>query len=105
MIFVDESSKDNQTIYQHYGHSLVGTCATISTNFVWGKQYSMIAALSLDGYEAVHIVSGSIDGAEFLDYIINDIVYLMFYLFSFSLTCLPAAKYEPLPLGQEHLDS
>jgi hypothetical protein len=35
----------------------------------------MVAALSLDGYEGVHVVLGSVDGEEFLDFIINDVVH------------------------------
>ena len=34
MVFVDETSKDDQTIYQHYRQSAAGRHATISTNFV-----------------------------------------------------------------------
>jgi len=45
----------------------------------------MVAALSLDGYEAVHVVPGSVDGEEFLDFIINDVVRYMFYLVRFLL--------------------
>ena len=34
MIFVDETSKDECTIYQHYGHSITGTRVTVSANFI-----------------------------------------------------------------------
>ena len=34
MIFIDETSKDDQTIYQHYGHLITGSHMTISANFV-----------------------------------------------------------------------
>ena len=34
MNFVNETSKDDQMIYQHYGHLITGSCATISANFV-----------------------------------------------------------------------
>jgi hypothetical protein len=47
----------------------------------------MITALSLDGYKAVHVVPGSVDGEEILDFIINNVVcYYMFYLIIFLLT-------------------
>ena len=65
----------------------------------------MTAALSLDGYEAVRVVPGSVDGEEFLDYIVNDVVRCMFYLFEFLLNHqvhLPAAEDESLSSGQEH---
>jgi len=62
----------------------------------------MVAALSLDGYKAMHIVPGSVNGEEFMDFIVNDVVHCMFYIFRFLLNCLPAARHEPLPSGQEH---
>src|SRR5229473_8215890 len=47
MIFVDETSKDDRTIYWHYGRSVAGHRASINANFVRGDQFSMVAALSL----------------------------------------------------------
>jgi hypothetical protein len=38
MVFVDETSKDDQTVYRHYGYSIAGRRATINANFVQGKQ-------------------------------------------------------------------
>jgi len=35
----------------------------------------MVTALSLDGYEAVHVVLGSVDGEDFLNFIVNDMVH------------------------------
>jgi len=102
MIFVDETSKDEQTIYRHYGHSVIGTRVMISANFVRGERYSMVTALSLNGYKAVHVVLGSVDREEFLDFIVNDVVCRLFHLFISLLNHLPAAKDESLPLGQEH---
>jgi hypothetical protein len=87
MIFVDETSKDKHTIYRHYGRSITGTRATVSANFIRGERYSMVAALSLDGYKGIRVVPGSVDGEEFLDFIINDVVHrYMFYLVIFLLT-------------------
>jgi len=40
MVFVDEISKDEHTIYWHYGRSITGTRATVSANFIQGEQYS-----------------------------------------------------------------
>ena len=34
MVFVDETSKDERTIYRHYGHSITGTRMTITANFM-----------------------------------------------------------------------
>jgi transposase len=37
MVFVDETSKDDRTIYRHYGRSTAGGHATINANFVRGE--------------------------------------------------------------------
>jgi hypothetical protein len=99
MIFIDETSKDDRTIYRHYGRSAAGGCATIDANFMRGERYSLVAALLLDGYEAVRVVPGSVDGEEFLDYIVNDVMHCMFYFFGFLLSCLPLqlSKMNPYP--------
>jgi hypothetical protein len=65
----------------------------------------MVAALSLDGYEAVGVVSGPVDGGGFLDFIVNNLVHCMFYLFGLLLNHLPAVKDKSLPIGQEYFDS
>jgi len=59
----------------------------------------------LDGYEAVRAVPGSVDGEEFLDFIVNDVVRHNFYLYESQLNYLPAAKDESLPSRQEYSDS
>jgi hypothetical protein len=74
MIFIDESSKDDRTIYRHYGRAPSGRRATIQANFVRGDRFSIVAALSLDGYEAMQVVPGSVDGEAFLDFVVNDVV-------------------------------
>jgi hypothetical protein len=33
-----------------------------------------VAALGVDGYEAVRVVSGSVDGETFFDFIMEDVV-------------------------------
>ena len=104
MIFIDETSKDDWTIYWHYGCLITGSHAMISANFVWGEWYSIVTALSLDGYEAVDIVLGSADGEGFMDFIVNDMVHCTFYLSRFLLNHMPAAEDESLPSGQEHSD-
>jgi transposase len=74
MVFVDETSKDDRTIYRHYGRAPAGQRATLNANFTRGERYSIVAGLSLQGYEAVKVVQGSVDGTEFLDFIIESLV-------------------------------
>jgi hypothetical protein len=34
----------------------------------------MVAAISIDGYEAFQVVSGSVDSLEFFDFIVEEVV-------------------------------
>ncbi len=45
-----------------------------SAKFIRGTQYSLVAALTIDGYIAVRVVEGSIDGALFAEFIMDDVV-------------------------------
>jgi len=73
--FVDESSKDNRTIYHHYGRAPAGQRALVlDAEFVLGDRWSILPALSLDGYIAARVVPGSVDAAEFFDFITEDVV-------------------------------
>jgi hypothetical protein len=74
LVMVDETSKDDRTIYRHYGRAPTGHRTTIHANFVRGGRYSMVAALSVDGYEALSVVPGSVDGEAFFHFIVNDLV-------------------------------
>ncbi|KAL5534821.1 hypothetical protein ACEPAG_1285 [Sanghuangporus baumii] len=74
LVFVDETSKDDRTIYRHYGRSILGKAAEFSAPFVRGQCYSMIAALTVDGYMNTRVVEGSVDGDEFQDFIANDVL-------------------------------
>jgi transposase len=74
LLFVDESSKDDRTIYRHYGRAPSGHRAVIPANFVRGERYSLVAALGVDGYEAIRVVPGSVDGETFFDFIMEDVV-------------------------------
>ncbi|KLO04016.1 hypothetical protein SCHPADRAFT_917931 [Schizopora paradoxa] len=39
-----------------------------------GVRYSVVAALSVDGYLCVRVVEGSVDGSEFFDFIVEDVL-------------------------------
>jgi hypothetical protein len=46
----------------------------ISADFVRGDRYSIIAALTVNGYIGTRAVPGSVDSEEFFDFIVNEIV-------------------------------
>jgi transposase len=74
MVFLDESSKDSRTIFCKYGRAPRGERPVVEVSFDRGIRYSILPALTLDGYLAVRVVEGSVDGAEFYDFIVNDVV-------------------------------
>jgi transposase len=74
IVTADESSKDDHTIFRWWGRSARGDRAIVESNFVCGERYSIVAAISIDGYEAVRVVDGSVDSAEFFDFIVEDVV-------------------------------
>jgi transposase len=74
MVVLDESSKDGRTILRKYGRALSGQDPFLELSFDRGIRYSILPALTLDGYIAVRVVEGSIDGAEFYDFVVNDVV-------------------------------
>ncbi|KAJ3924572.1 MAG: hypothetical protein NXY57DRAFT_858836, partial [Lentinula lateritia] len=46
----------------------------INAPFVRGQQYSLVAAMSLEGYIAMQVVEGSLDSFEFFDFIIDEVL-------------------------------
>jgi hypothetical protein len=74
MVFLDESAKDNHTVYRHHGRAAQGGRSEVRFLHDQGIRYSVIPALTIDGYIAVRVVEDSVDGAEFFDFVVNDVV-------------------------------
>ncbi|KAG6894716.1 hypothetical protein C0992_005003, partial [Termitomyces sp. T32_za158] len=77
IIVVDEISKNECTLFRSQGRAPKSNCATISAPFVQGERYSMVAAIGLNRYVGIHVVEGSVDGNEFFDFIVDDVVSLV----------------------------
>jgi transposase len=73
-VFVDEMSKNDHDTARRYGRSLSGERADFIDNFVRGDRYSMVAAITIDGYIATRIVPGSFNAEELRDYITEQVV-------------------------------
>jgi transposase len=82
MVILDESSKDDRTLIRKYGRAMSGDDPVLTVALDRGIRYSILPALTLDGYLAVRAVEGSIDGEEFFDFIVNDLVCHPFHSFS-----------------------
>ena len=75
---MDESSKDERSLSRGYGYSLINTRARKNVVFVRGKRYTILPALSLQGFIAIDIMEGSCTKERFKDFIISDVVYFNF---------------------------
>jgi transposase len=68
LVFLGESSKDDRTILRKYGRAPSGEDAVDIVALDHGIRYSILPALTIDGYMAIRVVEGSIDGVEFYDF-------------------------------------
>ena len=105
MVVLDESTKDGQTLIQKYGHAISGQDPFLKLPFSYcGIWYSILPAVTLDGYITVWIVEGSIDGAEFYDFIINNMVSMQLIIhFDGLLWPIYAASFhEFIPQSKQH---
>ncbi|PPR01443.1 hypothetical protein CVT24_001906, partial [Panaeolus cyanescens] len=73
-IAIDESSKNDHTYNRLRGWATRGKPAHIEAPFIRGEHYSMVAAMSTQGYIATRIVPGSVDSFTFFDFIVEDVL-------------------------------
>ncbi|TFY79064.1 hypothetical protein EWM64_g4948 [Hericium alpestre] len=73
-VFIDESSFDGRNLERDYGRAAVGQRANEVMPHERGQRYSLLPALTLDGYIATRVVSGSVNGLEFYDFVARDLV-------------------------------
>lgn len=73
-VAVDESSKDGRELSRRYGRSPSGESAEKIELFIRGVRYSLIAALTVDGYIATRAIPGAFDSPDFFDFIVDDVV-------------------------------
>ena len=78
-VAVNESSKNEHDVARRYGHSPVGNSAHLVNPFIHGERYSLVAAMSITGYLATHVVPGSLNSFTFFDFIVDDVVYTIQY--------------------------
>jgi transposase len=74
MVFLDEESKDEHVPLHRFGCSLSGDAADDCVMLDRGIRYSILPALTVNGYIAVRAIEGSIDRAKFYDFVVNDVV-------------------------------
>lgn len=77
LIFLDESAKDDRSLIRLYRYSPRHTCAHKKVVFVRGKRYTILPALTLDGLVAIDIFEGACDKKRFIDFVLNQVVYII----------------------------
>ena len=74
MIWIDETSKDERTLIQCNGRAKKSHHASMKGVFVRGRRLTAVAALSMDGIVAGHVVEGSLCRADFLSFLEDAVV-------------------------------
>jgi len=85
LIFLDESAKDERSLSRLYGYSPRNTPAQKKVVFVRGKRYTILPALTMEGFVAVDIFEGSCDKKKFVDFVLGQVVSNTYELFITSL--------------------
>jgi len=73
-VCVDEVSKNDHHTAHRHGRALSGEQAEFFDYFVQGQRYSLVAAITTDGYLAAQAIPGSFDSDEFYDFIVEQVV-------------------------------
>ena len=74
LIFMDEASKDERSLSRGYGYSFKNTFAMKKNVFIRGARYTILPALSLQGFIGVDIMEGSCTKERFREFVISNVV-------------------------------
>ncbi|KAJ7751588.1 hypothetical protein B0H16DRAFT_1318039 [Mycena metata] len=72
-VTIDESSKNEHNISRRYGHAPIRMPVDFEDVFIRGICYTLVAAMSMDGYISQRVVEGSLDSYDFFDFIVEDV--------------------------------
>ena len=81
-VFIDETSKDERSLSRAYGYSLKNMRVEKHMVFIRGRRYTILPALTLDGFIAAEIIEGSCNKEQFQTFILTQVV-CFFPVFSF----------------------
>jgi len=74
LIFLDESAKDERTLSRHYGYSFKNQVVSQKVVFLRGVRYTILPALTLDGFIACDIMKGSCSKERFCTFVLSQVV-------------------------------
>lgn len=101
IVYVDESGYDDDNCSPTHGWSEEGKPAFFELPFRPGKRVSLLAALSLQGFECGRLVKETVDAREFFDWASSDLV--LFFPAVVSLLCsFPLRSSPPRTHGLNH---
>jgi hypothetical protein len=76
-VFVDETRKDDRTTYRRRGRARRGYRAESRVQFVRGVGYSVLPALTIDGFLSAEVVEGAFTKETFQRFILREVVHFM----------------------------
>jgi hypothetical protein len=74
LIFLNESAKDERSLSRLYRYSSCNTRAYKKVVFIRGKRYTILPALTLEGFIAINIFEGTCDRKRFVDFMLDQVV-------------------------------
>jgi transposase len=75
LIFIDETLFNERTCWRSKGYSPIGTAARYSANVLRGKTWSILAAMSLDGWlPATSMLEGYWKNSDFVEWITGKLI-------------------------------
>ena len=74
IVTVDETSKNELTWARRWGRAMSGERAELTGVFVRGDRYSIVAAITTDGYIAVDAIEGSYNTELFKNFSTEKVV-------------------------------
>lgn len=80
MIFIVETAKDERSLTRSYSYSTINIRARKSTVFIKGNRYTILPALTLNGFIAAEVIEGSCTKELFQAFIINQVVSGIVYI-------------------------
>ena len=81
LIFLDETAKDERSLSRTYGYSFKNQRVSQKLFFLRGIRYTILPALTLDGFIACDIMKGSCSQERFCSFILSQIVSIIIYVY------------------------
>ena len=73
-VWLDESSVDDKTNQRNHGWAQLGRACVRRATFIRGQRYSVLPALTADGFIALDIFEGSVNKDRFLRFLNEELV-------------------------------